>query len=139
MSLQVRAIFKPRSDLGRYVESYVSPAAAAAVQASAEYVQQLAQGYCPVETGALQASITIDELADTGKTVSTRVGPHMPYAEYVEFGTGRRGEESAGAGAGPYKQDWPGQAAQPYMRPALMDARPGVLDIFRSNIEAALV
>lgn len=139
MSISVRAIFKPRDDLGRYAQSYISPACVAAVQTSAEYVQQLAQGYCPVDTGALQASITVDEVEETGKTVSTRVGPHMPYAEYVEFGTGRRGEESAGAGGGPYKQDWAGQAAQPYMRPALDEAKPAVLEIFRSNIEAALV
>jgi HK97 gp10 family phage protein len=136
--LSVSARFVPRSDLGRFVDIHISPAVYAAVQASCEEVQAVAQALCPVDTGALQASITIDPLEETGKSVVGRVGPHTDYAEYVEYGTGRRGAESPGAGAGPYKSDWAGQAAQPYMRPALDETRPKVLEVFRNNIAEAL-
>lgn len=134
MSLQVRAQFKPRNGLGQYAKVFISPAVTAAVQASCEYVQQLAQGYCPVDTGALRESITIDPIDDSGTTIVGRVGPHTDYAEYVEYGTGRAGDPA------PYAHtDKPGMAARPFMRPALDEAKPAVLDIFRNNVEAALV
>jgi hypothetical protein len=48
----------------------------------------------------------------------------------VEFGTGRRGASSAGAGPYSYDPNWPGMVAQPYMRPALDTARPQILAAF---------
>lgn len=132
--LTVKSQFAPRTDLGRFAQVRVSPAVSAAVQESCELIQSLAQGYCPVDTGALQASITIDPLDDSGVTVVGAVGPHMPYASYVEYGTGERGDPTA-----PYSHvsGWPGMSAQPYMRPALDEARGQVKDIFIRQIGAA--
>jgi len=138
MSLSVRAVFKPRNDLGRYAEVVVSPAVKDAVQQSLELIQGKAQAFCPVDTGALQASITIDPLDDKGKRIIGRVGPHMPYAAYVEYGTGQRGAASAGAGEGPYSESWPGMPAQPYIRPAMDESKDEIVDIFRNNLEVAL-
>ncbi len=137
MSLSARAQFTPRGDLGRFVEVKITPAVVAAVTASCKLIEETAKGYCPVETGALRDSIT-SSVDDSGKTVVGSVSPNMPYAAYVEFGTGIAGSESAGAGAGPYSETWPGMAAQPYMRPALDESREAVLDLFRSNISLAL-
>lgn len=134
MSFAVRAQFKPRNGLGRFTETFITPAVAAAVTASLEHVQALAQGYCPVDTGALRESITIEPLKDSGKTISGSVAPHTDYATYVEYGTGQRGDPTS-----PYGHtDKPGQAAQPYMRPALDESRPAILDIFKGQISEAL-
>jgi HK97 gp10 family phage protein len=136
--LSVRAVFKPRNDLGRYASVVISPAVSAAVQQACELIQEKAQGFCPVDTGALQASITIDPLDDQGKTIIGRVGPHMFYAPFVEFGSGVRGAASPGAGPGPYSENWPGAAAQPFMRPAVDESKEQVLEIFRNNLEVAI-
>jgi phage gpG-like protein len=53
----------------------------------------------PVDTGALKESIAT-EIDESGKTIIGRVGPNVPYAAFVEFGTGIAGAGSAGAGEG---------------------------------------
>ena len=125
--LTVTSQFAPRSGIGRFAQVTMSPRVSAAVQESCELVQSIAQTYCPVDTGALQASITIDPLNEGDASITGSVGPHMPYSSYVEYGTGRRGDPSA-----PYAhvESWPGMPAQPYMRPALDEARGQVKDVF---------
>ncbi len=137
MRLMASATFRPRGDLGRWVETNITPAVINGVKASCELVQKSAQALCPVATGALKASITT-EIDDSGKTVVGRVSPHTFYAPYVEFGTGIRGAASPGAGPGPYALHWAGMVAQPYMRPALDESRRAVLDTFRGEIALAL-
>lgn len=101
------------------------------VSQAAKAIEDEAKQLCPVDTGALQASIDTEitrgiqnmvaggSLSNSMFGVTARVAPHQPYAAYVEFGTGVRGQESAGAGPGPYNPNWKGMRAQPYMRPAL--------------------
>ncbi len=137
MKLQATATFKPRGDLGRYVEANITPAVVASVRASVKVIEEAAKAKAPVDTGALQASIT-SSVDDSGKTVIGTVGPHVPYAAYVEFGTGIRGAASPGAGAGPYSPSWPGMPAQPYLRPAIDENREAVKEIFRGQISLAL-
>lgn len=137
MRLQATATYRPRGDMGRWVETHITPGVKAAVKASAALVEKTAKSLCPVDTGALQASITT-ELDESGKTIIARVGPHVFYAAYVEFGTGIAGAASAGAGEGPYNMGWPGMPSQPYMRPALDESRPTVLEIFRGEIALGL-
>jgi hypothetical protein len=60
-----------------------------------------------------------------------------PHAAYVEYGTGQRGEASAGAGDGPYDPNWPGMVAQPFLRPATDLSRPAIVEIFRDNFSSA--
>lgn len=134
--ISATATFRPRSDIGRFVDVVISPAVLASVQASCALIEATAKEYCPVDTGRLRDSIssTVEQL---GKTIRGSVGPNTDYAAYVEFGTGRRGQASPGAGAGPYRSDWPGMAAQPYMRPALDESVGPIMELFRSQIGAA--
>ncbi len=137
MKLQATATFKPRGDLGRYVETHITPAVVASVRASVKVIEEAAKAKAPVDTGALQASIT-SSVDDSGKTVIGTVGPHVFYAPYVEFGTGIRGAASPGAGAGPYSPSWPGQPAQPFMRPAIDEHRDAIKELFRKEISRAI-
>lgn len=68
---------------------------------SALNIQMGAKKRCPVRTGALRNSITVDFY---GK-MSAQIGPHMLYDKYVEFGTRK-------------------MAAQPYLFPAFEEERP---------------
>lgn len=131
--LKVTSQFAPRSDIGRFASVVMSPRVSAAVQESCELVQTIAQGYCPVDTGALQASITIDQLIEGDASVTGSVAPHQPYASFVEYGTGQKGDPAA-----PYAhvESWPGMPAKPFMRPALDEAKGKVKDIFIRQIGA---
>lgn len=137
MRLQATATYRPRGDMGRWVETHITPGVKAAVKASCALVEKTAKGFCPVDTGDLQASITT-EIDESGKTIVGRVGPHMFYGPYVEFGTGIAGAASAGAGEGPYNMGWPGMPAQPYMRPARDECVQPVHEIFRGEIAIGL-
>jgi HK97 gp10 family phage protein len=125
--LSVTSQFAPRSDIGRFASVVMSQRVSAAIQESCEVVQKTAQAYCPVDTGALQASITIEPPQEGDSLLTGSVAPHMFYASFVEYGTGRRGDPTAPY---PHVETWPGMAAQPYMRPALDEARGQVKDIF---------
>ncbi len=125
--LRVTSQFAPRSDIGRFARVVMAPRCVEAVKESCELIHKTAQGYCPVDTGALRDSITIDPPVEGDASVTGSVAPHETYASYVEYGTGQRGDPTAPY---PHVMSWPGQAAQPYMRPALDECRGQVKDIF---------
>jgi len=134
--ISATATFRPRNDLGQFIGVVITPAVLASVEAACGLIQATAQEYCPVDTGRLRDSITVEvEQLDT--TVRGTVGPHTDYAAFVEFGTGIRGASSPGAGAGPYSPTWPGMVAQPYMRPAMDESVGPIMELFRSQIGAA--
>lgn len=81
---------------------------------SALNIQMGAKKRCPVRTGALRNSITVDFY---GK-MSAQIGPHMPYAAYVEYGTKK-------------------MAAQPYLFPAFEEERPKLEEGIKKAIEEA--
>lgn len=137
VNLSASAIFKPRSELGRFVDVHITPAVRAAVEESCQVIEDAAKAMCPVDTGALRDSIT-HEVEELPKTIRGTVGPHTDYAVYVEFGTGVRGSSSPGAGPGPYSSTWPGMVAQPYMRPAADENREKVFDTFKVRVGEAL-
>lgn len=66
-------------------------------------VQNDARRLCPVDTGRLRASITSSGLQRDARGSYVEVGTNVTYAGFVEFGTRH-------------------QAAQPYLRPALLAA-----------------
>lgn len=109
------------------------PKIVAAVRESCEAVVGEAQAIAPVDTGQLRDSIQTASVELVGTTVRGEVEATAPYAAYVEFGTGQRGEASAGAGPGPYNPNWPGMPAQPYMRPALDSAQPAIRAAFEKQ------
>lgn len=82
--------------------------AAAAVKKTAFDIEAHAKREVPVDTGALKNSIQTWLESD----VTARVGPHMEYGHYVEFGTRY-------------------QAARPYMTPAAEANRQPFIDAMR--------
>jgi len=86
--------------LGRISEK-VKQAIKQEIGASALRIQASAKRRCPVRTGALRNSITVDLYGE----MSAEIAPHMPYAIFVEFGTRK-------------------MRARPYMTPAAEEERP---------------
>jgi len=88
------------ANLGRMSEK-VKKAVKEEIGASALRIQASAKRRCPVRTGALRNSITVDLYGE----MSAEIAPHMPYAGFVEFGTRK-------------------MRARPYMTPAAEEERP---------------
>ncbi len=98
----------------------------------------------PVDTGDLLASIIKQRAQRQDNVIRAVVGAGEPYAAYVEFGTGQRGQTSAGRLASQYDwppidyaADWPGMGAQPYLTPALMDVEAEARELLEQAIQAA--
>lgn len=118
--------------------SRILAAVSAGVALGAKIIEEEAKSICPVDTGALQASIQAQEPLEDGNQVTAEIVATADYAAYVEYGTGERGAASAGAGEGPYSPHWPGMAAQPYMRPPLDTRRGDVFDAIAQEVAGAL-
>lgn len=113
-------------------------------------VQGEAKLLCPVDTGSLRNSI-VTNVKETSKGIEAKVSTNYEIAPYVEFGTGRKGEEFGGdkyPGPLSYKQDkwlvnipdvgprWiEGQPAQPFMYPALKNNEKLVKKNIASDLE----
>jgi HK97 gp10 family phage protein len=138
MSVSARAQYTPRSSSGQFVAVSITPAVIEATESSLDLLAEKAKEYVAVDTGELRDSIHAEPVDTSGQTVTGRVTAGTDHDGYVEFGTGIRGAESDGAGAGPYDPAWPGMVAQPYMRPALDEARDAVIENFNSGISLAL-
>lgn len=93
-----------------------------ALAVAGEVVRADAAANAPVDTGRLRGSITCQVDGN-----SALIGTNVEYAVYVEFGTGSKGNKSV---AHTTKKHWTyysgghfytttGQAAQPYLVPAL--------------------
>lgn len=137
MSLSARVKFTPRSDLGRFVETRVTPAVTASVEAAVDLIYDRSQELVAVDTGELKAS-GVKSVNDTGKTVVGRVEYTADHADFVEYGTGAAGAASPGAGPGPYNENWPGMVAQPYLRPAYDESKEPIKELFRDNLMTGL-
>lgn len=95
----------------------VEKAVKAQVGESALKIQEGAKERAPVDTGALRNSITVDFYE---RGLAAQIGPHMPYAPYVEYGTRK-------------------MAARPYLGPAFAAERPnferGIKKVLKGAIE----
>ena len=98
----------------------------------------------PVATGDLLASIIKQRAERQENVIRAVVGAGEPYAAYVEFGTGQRGEASAGQFASQYdwppieyRGDWPGMGAQPYLTPALTEVEADAQELLERVIHEA--
>lgn len=136
MKLTSHAVYQPR-DGGRFIIAKVTEGIRNGVIKWAGTVLDTAQAMVPVDTGDLKASGHVT-VADTGKTIAAAVSFDMPYAMYVEFGTGVRGAASPGAGDGPYSTSWVGMPAQPYLRPAFEQHRNEAQSMTRETISEAV-
>lgn len=120
------------------------------IERNIKMVQGEAKLLCPVDTGGLRNSIKTDVKEVNGGIYATVTTNHE-IAPYVEFGTGRKGENSGGdkyPGPLSYKQDkWKvnipdvgvrwveGQPAQPYLYPALKNNEELIKKSIASDLE----
>lgn len=126
-----------------------------AVNDATKLVHGQAKELAPVDSGNLAGSIHM-QVKDTGKELQGRVYTNLEYAAYVEFGTGITGN-----GTYPYKVEglsleykdkgWAyfdedkgewiytkGQAAQPYMYPALANHKKTIEKMLKDAVSKAL-
>lgn len=115
------------------VEALIVPKLMKGVQAGTLVVYDASQALVAVDTGELKASGT-QRIEWSGMKIKGYVSYSARHAAFVEFGTGRRGAGSTGAGPWTYNLDWPGMIAQPYLRPALDYAKPRILQELRSAL-----
>lgn len=118
------------------------------------FVQGEAKDLCKVDTGDLKQSIICTTVQANSK-VSSVISTNSDHAPYVEFGTGKKGEntpvENKYPGTLAYKHDkwlanipdvgfrWvEGQPAQPYLYPALKNNRDEVIKNIKENLQEAI-
>lgn len=94
--------------LGRLAN--ISSDLSGAMAQAAELVEASAKGACPVDTGALQASIT-----SSSSSSSASVSAGAAYAAFVEFGTCK-------------------MAAQPYLVPALLNNTDAIIGVIKGAV-----
>ncbi len=119
-----------------------------------ETVQAEAKLLCPVDIGDLHDSIKVKTEID-GSNIKGIVYTNSDHAPYVEFGTGKTGEDTPVADKYPgelyYKQDkWlvnipdvglryiAGQAAQPYLYPALKNNEGKIVENIKTDLKKAI-
>lgn len=116
------------------LESLLVPKLVNGATNAAQAVFAISQGLVHVRSGELKASGSV-RVEWVGKTVVGYVSYSSPHAAYNEFGTGRRGADSGQwSGPYPYKQDWPGMTAIPYIRPAMDIGRSQVITAFQTAL-----
>ena len=98
------------SSLAAGIEAAVSEA----VAAGAEVVADNARSVCPVDTGALQASIAVEQSG-----TSAEISANTDYAAYVEFGTSK-------------------MAAQPYLVPSLLGNENAIIAAIAAGLGGAI-
>lgn len=111
ITLRVRGSAELRRTLERLRGAERRQAQQDGLEAGARIVETYAKLAAPVDTGTLRNSIMLDEVTPERAIL----GPHVDYAEHVEFGTSR-------------------MAAQPYLRPAVDEHEREIVDA----IEAAV-
>lgn len=106
-------------------------------------VESRSKNRCPVDTGHLRGSIKTSPASskDDG-TVSGLVFTPTEYAIYVECGTGVRGQSTfpyrMEKFSPQYKSGWPGQVAQPYMIPSLLESKTEATKMVALAVKAAI-
>lgn len=119
-----------------------------------ETVQAEAKLLCPVDIGDLRDSIEVKTEVE-GNTIKGIVYTNSDHGSYVEFGTGKVGEDTPVADKYPgdisYKQDkwlgnipevgWryiAGQPAQPFLYPALKNNEDKIIDNIKTDMKEAI-
>lgn len=144
----IETLLKKLNKLGGNVEETLYKS----IQKQGELVKGEAKLLCPVDTGDLRKSIYKKTKREKGKIVAT-VSTNSDHAAYVEFGTGKVGErtnKNTKVNVS-YKQDkwlanipdvglrWiEGQAAQPYLYPALKNNEEKILENIKADIKQAI-
>lgn len=109
-----------------------------ALQESGEVVRKEAVLNCPVQTGRLRGSITVNVEGNTAE-----IGTNVEYAPFVEYGTGSKGDKSV---AHTTKKQWTyrsgdnfyttsGQKPQPFLTPALKNNKDKIIKLIREAVK----
>lgn len=138
--LKATATFTSTLNIGQFIKSAVVPGAIAGVNAGAAVVFAESQDIVHVLSGELRASGRLIEAQDAGDDkVTAKINYTSEHAIYNEYGTGRRGAASRGAGEGiTYNPNWPGMEAIPFLRPALDMSWTRIKENVASGIAAGL-
>lgn len=131
MNLRASSTFRA-GDWSRF-EAKIVPRLVKGVTAATQAVFDISQELVHVDTGELKASGGTS-VEWKGHSVTGFVTYTAGHAAFNEFGTGRRGAASAGAGPYSYDHNWPGMAAIPFMRPALDIGRQQTVDAIRAAL-----
>ncbi len=121
------------------LEKRVPLAAKQEVATSALNIRFGAMQRCPVDTGRLRASISIEYVRDG---LGAEIGTEMQYAPYVEFGTKpheikpktKRALFWPGAAHPVASVQHPGTKAQPFLFPAWEEERPKLLTRIKERL-----
>src|ERR1017187_6613810 len=105
MNIRATSTFRPGNFAA--LEAALLPKITEGVTVATNIVLDISQVMVPEDTGDLKASgkVEVERLA---RSVVGYVVYTMPYSSFVEFGTGRSGAASAGAGPYDYDMNWPG-------------------------------
>lgn len=108
-----------------------------ALERAGEVVRKDAVLNCPVDTGRLRSSITVNVEGN-----SAEIGPTASYGAYVEFGTGAQGDKSV---AHTTRKSWTyysggqffttsGQPPKPFLVPALKNNKDTIIRLIRQAV-----
>lgn len=136
--IEIKGLNSVIKDLNKLGKSISIPIKSGITKATKK-CQKRAKLLCPVDTGALRNSINT-AIRAKAEEVEGEVGTNLEYAVYVEFGTGRRGEETNTNTETDvhYKADWKGQKAQPYMYPAYAETKEELPKILKEECDKFL-
>lgn len=141
---EVRRTIRSVADLDGIIEDRCAGAIQEVMRADA--VANLTESKA-VNTGALRNSVKTEEGITERTSVGVSVGirTSIPYAMFIEYGTGPRGDPAVPHTS---RMSWVyptrdgsrfrvavSQPARPFMRPALYDNRKAFLEIIRNGIE----
>lgn len=135
--LSASSTYRPRMSSGRFIDIVIKPGVVEGVTELVDAVYDRSQALVPVNTGELKASGE-KQVEEVGKTIRGTVSYSAGHAGYVEFGTGSAGASSTGAGPYSYDPNWPGMAAQPFLRPAYDEAKAQATDMIGSKVGLAI-
>ncbi len=121
----------------------LEPAVMRGVNRGLALIETRSKNRCPVDTGHLRGSITTRPAAPLENgAVSGLVFTPTEYAIYVECGTGMRGKSSfpykLEKFTPKYKSGWPGQLAQPYMIPSMLESKSEAVRMVALAVKASI-
>lgn len=105
---------------------------------AARLIAEEAVNTVAVDKGDLRDSIEAEQAQVNGNIVEALVTAGTDHAFFVEYGTGIRGANTDPSGNVHRDPNWPGMAAQPYVRPALDTKRSDVLAAVAEGLNNAL-
>ncbi len=136
-------------DIARRVQSAVEQR----MKLHAEDMRRHAENPIPIRTGRLKENL-YTKVTTSSKAVTITIGDNARskpkkgsgemYGVFVEFGTGQKGMEGGNTYDGhtdlsiSYNASWPGMKARPFIRPAVYDLYPKLVEDLNRDIGEAM-